>query len=94
MARVAAQYAYMVSSDFESPEARYALGPYTPVDPPSLGLGLRLGLGLGLRLGLQPGTTVARVAAQYAYMVSSDFESPEARYALGPYTPVDPFLVY
>ena len=33
MARVAAQYAYMVSSDFESPEARYALGPYTPVDP-------------------------------------------------------------
>ena len=31
MARVAAQYAYMVSSDFESPEARYALGPYTPV---------------------------------------------------------------
>ena len=47
-------------------------------------------LGLGLRLGLQPGTTVARVAAQYAYMVSSDFESPEARYALGPYTPVDP----
>ena len=32
MARVAAQYAYMVSSDFESPEARYALGPYTPVD--------------------------------------------------------------
>ena len=34
MARVAAQYAYMVSSDFESPEARYALGPYTPVDPP------------------------------------------------------------
>ena len=30
MARVAAQYAYMVSSDFESPEARYALGPYTP----------------------------------------------------------------
>ena len=44
---------------------------------------------LGLRLGLQPGTTVARVAAQYAYMISSDFESPEARYALGPYTPVD-----
>ena len=41
-------------------------------------------------LGLQPSTTVARVAAQYAYMVSSDFESPEARYALGPYTPVDP----
>ena len=37
MARVAAQYAYMVSSDFESPEARYALGPYTPVDPPRLG---------------------------------------------------------
>ena len=35
MARVAAQYAYMVSSDFESPEARYALGPYTPVDPRS-----------------------------------------------------------
>ena len=33
MAIVAAQYAYMVSSDFESPEARYALGPYTPVDP-------------------------------------------------------------
>ena len=33
MARVAAEYAYMVSSDFESPEARYALGPYTPVDP-------------------------------------------------------------
>ena len=33
MARVAAQYAYMVSSDLESPEARYALGPYTPVDP-------------------------------------------------------------
>ena len=33
MARVAAQYAYMVSSDFESPEACYALGPYTPVDP-------------------------------------------------------------
>ena len=33
MAGVAAQYAYMVSSDFESPEARYALGPYTPVDP-------------------------------------------------------------
>ena len=30
MARVAAQYTYMVSSDFE---ARYALGPYTPVDP-------------------------------------------------------------
>ena len=36
MARVAAQYAYMVSSDFESPEARYALGPYTPVDPEKL----------------------------------------------------------
>ena len=36
MARVAAQYAYMVSSDFESPEARYALGPYTPVDPMSV----------------------------------------------------------
>ena len=35
---------------------------------------------------------MARVAAQYAYMVSSDFESPEARYALGPYTPVDPIL--
>ena len=33
MAIVAAQYAYMVSSDFESPEVRYALGPYTPVDP-------------------------------------------------------------
>ena len=31
MAGVAAQYAYTVSSDFESPEARYALGPYTPV---------------------------------------------------------------
>ena len=36
MARVAAQYAYMVSGDFESPEARYALGPYTPVDPTKL----------------------------------------------------------
>ena len=33
---MAAQYAYMVSSDFESPEARYALGPYTPVDPSSV----------------------------------------------------------
>ena len=36
MAIVAAQYAYMVSSDFESPEVRYDLGPYTPVDPPPL----------------------------------------------------------
>ena len=33
MAIVATQYAYMVSSDFESPEVHYALGPYTPVDP-------------------------------------------------------------
>ena len=39
----------------------------------------------------KPGTTVAIVAAQYAYMVSSDFESPEVRYALGPYTPLDPY---
>ena len=38
----------------------------------------------------KPGTTVAIVAAQHAYMVSSDCESPEVRYALGPYTPVDP----
>ena len=36
MAIVAAQYAYMVSSDFESPEVRYVLGPYTPVDPVDL----------------------------------------------------------
>ena len=33
MAIVAAQYAYIVLSDFESPEVHYALGPYTPVDP-------------------------------------------------------------
>ena len=42
------------------------------------------------RARAKPGTTAAIAAAQYAYMVSSDFESPEVRYTLCPYTPVDP----
>ena len=37
---------------------------------------------------------MAIVAAQYAYMVSSDLESPEVRYMLGPYTPADPVFSY